>query len=235
MTTRLHRLTAGEEIVPDSFVRGEGGLDDTLVDEHVVSIDASGDLSTLGDTLDDVIRSTEEGDASIDSEIAPTVHRSLPLTRRQASQAEVWHFLATVWRPDFVRHRWPFDAPNRSLNSMREKFLGAGRDVYSNAFGRLWWTAELTHDPGTIDYEYTRIAFDNQELVNDVVDRRYSRYRPAARASIHVLRDESAGVIQDALTDFNHALSTIRAETRSERELEAILERIVDRHRLTAD
>jgi hypothetical protein len=29
---------------------------------------------------------------------------------------------------------------------MREKFFGAGTDIYSNAFGCLWWMAELSYD-----------------------------------------------------------------------------------------
>lgn len=235
MTERLHRLTAGDEIVSDEFVRGEAEIDPELVETHTEPIDASGDLETLDEAVDDVIESTEEGAATIDRGLAPIVHQSLPLTRRQASDAGVWHYLATVWRPDFVRHRWPWDVSTRTITSMREKFLGAGRDVYSNAFGRLWWTAELTYAPDTNDYDYTRAAFANQELVNDVVDRRFSRYRPAARASIGVLRDEPTEIVSTVLTDFNHALSTIRAETRSEEELREVLQQIVERKRTEDD
>lgn len=231
MSERLYRLTAGDEIVSDEFVRGESALDEERIERHVEETDVTADLSEIDATVDEVLSSHDVGDAKIDRDLAPTVHRNLQLTRRQASEREIWHYLATVWRPDFVRHRWPWDAPKRTLNSMREKFLAAGRDVYSNAFGRLWWVAELTYDPDTDDYDYTRAAFDNQELVNDIVDRSYSRHRGAARASVAVLRDDPESVIRPTLRDFNHALSTLTAEAQTQKELQRAVERIAERYR----
>jgi len=63
---------------------------------------------------------------------------------------------------------------------MREKFLGAGSDLYSNAIHRLWWIAELTALDD--DYSTTDAVFANQTMVNKVFDRWFARYQPAVRA-----------------------------------------------------
>ncbi|WP_394348755.1 DUF6339 family protein [Haloterrigena sp. H1] len=108
----------------------------------------------------------------------------------------MWHWLAIVRYPDLVRHRWEY----RSEEAMREKFLGAGSDLYSNALHRLWWIAELTARDD--EYEITDAVFANQTMVNKVFDRWFARYRPAVIAMCDELADERSQVIEEVTRRF---------------------------------
>jgi hypothetical protein len=164
----------------------------------------------------------------IDAAVAPVVHENIDLTRRQASQPGIWHWLAVVWHPDFVRKRWPWDTTERTEKSMREKFLGGGTDIYSNAFGRLWWMAELSHDPAAEDpYDVTRRALSMQFLANRLFDPAFARYRPAVVAFADGLSDESSETVRHANRRFNQAISTIQLESRSTDELRGIVSDVV--------
>jgi hypothetical protein len=109
---------------------------------------------------------------------------------------------------------------------MREKFLGAGSDLYSNAIHRLWWIAELTVDEG--DYSLTEQVFANQTMVNKVFDRWFARYRPAVVAICSELADEPSWVIDDVTRRFNHALTNVQLEGLTEADARDLVVRIVD-------
>jgi hypothetical protein len=109
---------------------------------------------------------------------------------------------------------------------MREKFLGAGSDLYSNAIHRLWWIAELTVDEG--DYSLTEQVFANQTMVNKVFDRWFARYRPAVVAICSELAYEPSWVIDDVTRRFNHALTNVQLEGLTEADARDLVVRIVD-------
>ena len=110
---------------------------------------------------------------------------------------------------------------------MREKFLGAGSDLYSNAIHRLWWIAELTHDQSTQSYEVTELVFANQTIVNKVFDRWFARYEPATVAVVRAIADEKSDVVEEATNQFNHALSSVQLESLNEDEAEEMIREIV--------
>ena len=141
-----------------------------------------------------------------------TVHGSLDISRRVADDPGAWHYLAVVEFPGFVWYRWQYN----SEEAMREKFLGAGTDLYSNALHRLWWIAELTSDAG--DYSLTESVFSSQTMVNKVFDRWFVRYRPATVALCDELADAPSWVIDEVTHDFDHKLSTVQLEGLSEKE-----------------
>ncbi|QGN05858.1 hypothetical protein Hrd1104_00165 [Halorhabdus sp. CBA1104] len=221
----LKRLDeAGRRLVGESFLRGDVELDPDEVAEFVSPLpnEPTGDLERLDRAVADVVSSHERYETDMDGELAEEVHRSLDVTRRVAGDPGLWHWLAVVKYPEFVRHRWKFT----SEAAMREKFLGAGSDLYSNALHRLWWIAELTHDGD--DYSLTRTVFDNQTMVNKVFDRWFARYQPAVVAICDELSDEPSWVIDETTRRFNHALTNIQLEGVSEVEARELVRQIVD-------
>lgn len=201
-------------------------------------VGVSANLDTIGSAIDNILADEGDFDArhEIDAELAPIVHQNTDLTRREASEAGIWHWMATMWRPDFVRHRWPYSTGDRTYSSMREKFLGGGTDIYSNAFGRLWWMAELSYDKDESDpYEITRRVVKIQTLANRLFDPQFARYRPAVIAFGEVMLEErEAGevsrfsdLVQHSNVRFNQALSSIQLESRDKGDLQQIVRNVV--------
>lgn len=223
--TVLRRLTDdGRRLVGEAFLRGETELTSETLAEYVEPLptEPTADLATLDSRIDTVVMSHPQYDTAMDGELAPSVHRSLDVSRRTAGDPGLWHWLAVARYPHFVRHRWEY----RSEKAMREKFLGAGTDLYSNAIHRLWWIAELTHDEG--DYTLTRDVFANQTMVNKVFDRWFARYRPAVVAVCEGLVDEPSSTIDEATRRFNHALTNVQLEGLTEADARRLVQRIVE-------
>ncbi|EJN57808.1 DUF6339 family protein [Halogranum rubrum] len=219
-----------KNLIDEDLFEGEKTVTDDDLTGSLERVDVEVDLTPVRRFLNDIVAERVEYDSlsKIDSDVAPVLHQNLPLTRRQAADRRIWHYLATMWHPEFVRHRWPYDATDRTFQSMREKFLGGGTDIYSNAFGRLWWMAELSTDPEASDpYETTREILQFQFLANRVFDPSFARYRPAVVAFGEGLSDESTEVVRHSNVRFNQALSTVQLETRETGDLRDIVERVV--------
>jgi histone H3/H4 len=217
-------------LVDEELFEGRKTVTEEDLAGNLERIDVSVNMGPVRNFLDDIVAEEIEYDSLslIDADVAPMLHQNLPLTRRQAADRRIWHYLAVVWHPNFVRYRWPYDATDRTFNSMREKFLGGGTDIYSNAFGRLWWMAELSKDPEASNpYETTREILQTQFLTNRVFDPAFARYRPAVVAFGEGLSGESTEVVGHANRRFNQALSTIQLETRDTDQLREIVERVV--------
>lgn len=220
----LHRLTEeGRRLVSREFLEGEAEIESDAIEDHVEPLPGapSADLQQLDTRVRAVIREYGEFDTSMDKVLATDVHRLLDVTRRVAADPGLWHWLAIVRYPDFVRHRWEY----RSEEAMREKFLGAGSDLYSNAIHRLWWIAELTSDGE--DYTLTETVFSNQTMVNKVFDRWFARYQPAVVAICDELADEPSRVMDETTRRFNHALTNVQLEALSEDEAREMIRQIV--------
>jgi hypothetical protein len=228
MTQQLKRLTQdARDIVDIEFLRGDRSISETDIGDHLVEVDAFGNLDALGDTIDEAMADHKEGSHEIERDVAPAVHRELDLTRRQASDIGIWHYLAIVWRPDFVRHRWPWEDTQRTETSMREKFLGSATDLYANAFHRMWWHAELTYDSEREDpYALTREVASFQRLADWLFDPGFARYKPLVVACGDALSDESTAVVNKTVKRVNHAVSTIPIEGQSQDELRKIVDRV---------
>lgn len=224
----LHRLTKdGRRLVGEGFLRGEESIPAAAIDEYVEPMpgNPTADLKRLDAAVDTVVTEYAESDTAMDGALVQEVHQCLNITRRTAADPGLWHWLAVVRYPDFVRHRWEY----RSEEAMREKFLGAGSDLYSNAIHRLWWIAELTSDGE--DYGLTKTVFANQTMVNKVFDRWFARYRPAVVAMCDELADEPSRVIDETTRRFNHALTTVQLEGLSEDDARELINRIISESR----
>ncbi|MFD1513462.1 DUF6339 family protein [Halomarina rubra] len=221
--TPLRTLTSeGRRLVDPAFLRGERTYADEVgqyVDEHTSDVHV--ELQGLRADLQAVVDSYDQYDSTIDAAAAPAVHRRLDISRRIAADPGVWHYLAVVEFPEFVRYRWEFNTET----AMREKFLGAGTDIYSNALHRLWWIAELTHDGD--DYSLTEEVLQKQTLANKIFDRWFARYRPAAVACCAKLVDESTEVAEEVTLRLNRVFSTRQLEGMDEAELGRLIQDLV--------
>jgi len=200
VATELYSLqSVGRPMVDESFLAGDRELTQTDLKPYLTRLGISRDLGPIEDRIKE-IREDEEIEpqsSDIDAELAPTLHKTLSLTRNQAADAGLWHYLCIVEFSDFVHYRWDHVYDQDDSSNLEEKFLKAGADIYSNALHRLWWAAELTYepadsgDPSDRDYERTRRALEFQELANDVFDRWFARYRPVAVACVDLLCHET--------------------------------------------
>lgn len=123
---------------------------------------------------------------SADAWLAPVLHATLRLTRREASDSRIWNYLAIRLAPDYVywRHLSRGNPPMVS----RARFSGP---FYSQAFARLWWAAELFRDGP--DYGPVVVACGNQDVLNTVLRLDVILHRPTAQAIIRLL---ATGVIR---------------------------------------
>lgn len=223
----LARLAAsGRRLVTLELALGQlDRLGPADVRDHVEALDPSAaiDLGPFDQALDEIIGGTARHDASaIDTRAALAIHRSLPITRRTASDVGLWRWLAVVHRPDFVRHRWEL----RVWTSMRDRFWKAGTRHDSNAIGRLWWIAELSRRGD--DYGATLAILRNASLTTPVFVRRLCEHAPFVHACARVLADQPGFVIERVLARFNMLASTIPVEGRGEEQIVDALERLLE-------
>jgi hypothetical protein len=223
--TPLRVLTSeGRRLVDPPFLRGDRSVASDGVYEFTEPHPSGAhvDLEDLREELESVVETRDRYDSGIDAAAAPAVHARLDISRRVAADPGVWHYLAVVEFPKFVRYRWEFN----SETAMREKFLAGGTDIYSNALHRLWWISELTHDDG--DYSLTRRVFAKQTLANKIFDRWFARYRPAAVVCCEELVDLPTDVAEEVTLELNRALSTLQLEGIDEPELRSLVRRLID-------
>jgi hypothetical protein len=212
--------------VGDSFLQGDTVIGEEGLAEYVDLVPGNpvADLETLDERVGNVVSEYNQFDTAMDGALVTDVHQCLDVSRRVASDPGLWHWLAVDRYPHFVRHRWEY----HSETAMREKFLGAGSDLYSNALHRLWWIAELTYYEEEEDYTLTESVFANQTMVNKVFDRWFARYEPAVIAVCEVLKDEPSRVIDAATSQFNHTLTSVQLEGLDREDAEMMMERIVE-------
>lgn len=253
MTTELYSLqSAGRPLVDGEFLAGDRELTEADLRPYLTPLGLSFDLSAVDERIEEIKQDDDitAQSSDIDAELAPTLHRNLPLTRNQAADAGLWHYLCIARFPDFVHYRWDHVYDPESPGNMEEKFLKAGADIYSNALHRLWWAAELTYepaesgDPEDRDYERTRRVLRFQELANDIFDRWFARYRPVATVCVDLLCHETldelktngdyddppsnSEIASDTTTLFREELTVRRVEAMSEEQIRETLTSLRD-------
>lgn len=198
-------------------------IDSATIRNYSVPIEGvTADLHGLSDELEAIKDDPEleQHDHEIDAKAAEPIRKYIDITRREAARDGLWHWLAVAQFPNFVYYRW------KESGNIEEKFLAAGTDIYSNALHRLWWGAELTKENGS--YGRTEEMFEQGELANDILDRWFSRYTPAAHLSVGLLSGEESDVISDLTTDFRNELSSYTLELMTDDEIEDLYGRLED-------
>ncbi|MFB7899530.1 DUF6339 family protein [Streptomyces xiamenensis] len=144
-------------------------------------------LHRVRDLIDDAMdRFQDERPTTADAWLAPRLHETLRLTRREAAEKQLWTYIALGVAPDYVvwRHL-PEPRPEGSRGPVaRDKFIGPH---YKQAFSRLWWAAELFRDGP--DYGPVVVACGNQDMLNSALRLDIIDHRPTALALVGLLRD----------------------------------------------
>lgn len=205
MPTDLYHLqSTAHPMIDEAFLRGDREITFDDVQPYLTSLGLSVDLKPIDERIEEIREDDEieEHESEIDAELAPTLHRTLDISRYHAADDGLWHYLSVVEYADFIHYRWDHVYDPENPDNMEEKFLGAGADIYSNALHRLWWAAELTYEEpaeegGERNYDRTRKVLRFQELANDVFDRWFARYRPVAEACVDLLCHDTLDEVKD--------------------------------------
>jgi hypothetical protein len=139
--------------------------------------------------------------------LAPRLHATLKLSRREAGDRRLWSYLAVDSLRQYVHWRWRQDKETSSKFPLR--FFGSMRD---HAIARLWWGAELTRNGRS--YEHTKTFFTHTDVPNSWMNLRAMRHRPTALAAVRFIYErEIEGVPvgdrhRQLVRSFNSALTT---------------------------
>jgi hypothetical protein len=224
---QLYRITTGAETLAEYRTKAEmEDVPESEIESRRRRLDgATGDLEALGDTLDDIVSRYEQGEAQMEQEAAVAVHQHLDITRRHAAQPGLWHWLAIVQFPEYVRHRFGLDG------AIEEKFVGIERqsDIYSNGLHRLWWFAELTRDGDDYSRTQKMLGEGNQFIVERFVDRSFSMYAPAMKAAVDVLIDEDGKTAEKVAKEFRTQETNYNLESMNQAEIEVVFENLLAR------
>lgn len=179
------------------------------IEQYIEPLEKDYELKELDDFLTKLMGNYEQYDVELDRELGPKIHQLLPLTRREAADPGLWHYLTVVFRPDFVRYRWEFN----NYSFMKKRFLGSVNSWDSNTFSRLWWGAELTQNGEHRSYKTTKELFEKQTLARALLTRQYSWYKPLNSAFVAILKGEKETVYEEVAKRLNKTLATVKLET----------------------
>jgi len=223
VTALLHSLTpSARRLVTPELASGQlAHYAEEDCAGFMVPLDRDVDLAPLDDVVAQALAKLPQADPSVDAQLAPDLHRALPLTRREAADVGVFRYLAVVRHPELVRHRWEY----RSFSTMLTRFWRGGTRHDANAFSRWWWIAELTRDGD--DYELTRRALGRTVLSTHLFSRSLAHHRPTLEAMVDVLEDVPAPHVEYALKNFGKMLSVCVVEALDSNELRRLLVRAV--------
>jgi len=132
-------------------------------------------LRALTTVIEEAMDKFADDNVASDGWLAPRVYAALRLTQREAGQRGLWHFLAAVAYPDYVRWRW-VDKKNRVAP---DRFLGLDND---QALWRLWRLADMFRTGS--DYTGVQLALRNQDIPNTLMSINLMHNRALALAVV---------------------------------------------------
>lgn len=166
--------------------RVHGGIDLAKVVEPLDEDDARWMAEPIRSLLEDAMFEFREDRTRADAWLAPRLHATLRLTRREAADKRLWNHIALAVAPDYVawRHLSEPTAKRPERRIAAERFRGpADRQCFS----RLWWAAELFRNGP--DYEPVVAACGNQDLIHTVLRMELIDHRPTAQALVRLLKN----------------------------------------------
>ncbi|MER5742560.1 DUF6339 family protein [Streptomyces sp. NPDC002225] len=184
----LLATSAADPFLTEELLKGEqvhGGIDLDKVVERLPEDDARWVVEPIRSLVEDAMFEFREDRTRADAWLAPRLHATLRLTRREAADKRLWNHLALAVAPDYVAWRHLSEPtekrPQRRIAA--ERFRGpADRQCFS----RLWWAAELFRNGA--DYEPVEVACGNQDLIHTLLRSELVDHRPTAQALVHLLR-----------------------------------------------
>lgn len=142
-------------------------------------------LRRVRDLIDHALeRFRDERPTAADAWLAPRLHETLRLSRREAAEKRLWTYLSLGVAPDYVvwRHMPEPKADASRRRVARDKFIGPH---YKQTFARLWWAAELFRDGS--DYRPVVTACGNQDMLNSALRLDVIDHRPTALALVRLM------------------------------------------------
>nr|WP_196789742.1 DUF6339 family protein [Streptomyces caniscabiei] len=185
----LLATSAVDPFLTEELLRGEqvhGGIDLAKVVEPLSEDDARWSVEPIQSLVEDAMFKFRDDRTRADAWLAPRLHATLRLTRREAADKRLWNHLALAVAPDYVawRHLSEPTASRPERRIAAERFRGpADRQCFS----RLWWAAELFRNGP--DYEPVETACGNQDLIHTVLRMELIDHRPTAQALVRLLQD----------------------------------------------
>jgi hypothetical protein len=184
----LLATSAGDPFLTEELLKGEqvhGGIDLAKVVEPLPEDDARWWVEPIRSLVEDAKFEFRENPRRADAWLAPRLHATLRLTRREAADKRLWNHLALAVAPDYVAWRHLSEPtekkPERRIAA--ERFRGpADRQCFS----RLWWAAELFRNGS--DYKPVEAACGNQDLIHSVLKKELIDHRPTAQALVRLLQ-----------------------------------------------
>ncbi|WP_121714473.1 DUF6339 family protein [Streptomyces sp. E5N91] len=190
-------------------VQGHGGVDLDKVVESLPEDDVRWEVEPIRDLVDDARYQFRNNRTDADGWLAPRLHATLRLTRREAADGRFWTHLGLAVAPDYVawRHRptSPKEGKAPRINSAR--FKGAPD---RQCFSRLWWAAEMFRNGE--DYAPVVTACSNQDLIHNALRMDLIDHRPTAQALVRILERgivSSGREINGLMTAINTAGATL--------------------------
>ncbi|WP_418957283.1 DUF6339 family protein [Streptomyces tritici] len=179
--------SAVDPFLTEDLLKGEqvhGGIDLAKVVEPLPEDDARWSVEPIRSLVEDAMFEFGDDRTRADGWLAPRLHATLRLTRREAADKRLWNHLALAVAPDYVawRHLSEPTAKKPERRIAAERFRGpADRQCFS----RLWWAAELFRNGP--DYEPVELACGNQDLIHTVLRLELIDHRPTAQALVRLL------------------------------------------------
>jgi len=167
---------------------------DTWVAE--VSTKSARDMVTGVEVTEPIcLHSPEDGDLK-DTANAIGFHKTLRhLTPLQARDPRLWTRMSHVDFWQYMRQRWPAEKhmtnPDRAVRFVESRYFipqSQSRALLRNGIARLWWTAQLSHDPDRDNpYELTAVLLSTLDITQQIVERGIGRANNIIRGFLEFL------------------------------------------------
>ncbi|GAA4295269.1 hypothetical protein GCM10023086_08130 [Streptomyces venetus] len=208
----LLSATAADPFLTEDLLKGvlgHGGVDLAKVVEPLPEDDARWEVEPVRELVEDAMHEFRDDRTKADAWLAPRLHATLRLTRREAADRRIWNHLALAVAPDYVawRHLSAPASDRREPRISRARFSGAPD---RQCFSRLWWAAEMFRNGK--DYSPVVTACANQDLIHSALKRALIDHRPTALALVRVLERGVASTgrdIEGLMTAVNAAGATL--------------------------
>ncbi|WP_154697088.1 DUF6339 family protein [Lentzea guizhouensis] len=106
--------------------------------------------------------SNRSSSAEFDLRLAALLHSEMGLVPAEAASGDVWAFLALVLLPDVAYWRY---GPLPNADRVQ------ATDITRHVFGRMWWRAQLVHDPSEPSH-YSALAILGEAAFDQIYARR---------------------------------------------------------------
>jgi hypothetical protein len=167
--------------------------------------------------------------SNFDRQTARVLYKQCLMVPGEASQRQVWAFLALVLLPDVCAWRWPADS-NTGYTADRFK----GTDLTRHALARLWTRAHVLHDPAADDPFHLLDVLGENDLDQIMARRSALAASPAlVRAIVRTHREDkddrsvpSQQVFRQSLMRILRLTAFLDLDSASEAELGHLVRRV---------